>query len=220
MGDFFTFLLSLSVLMPLIAVLFKIKKLPVNWYPFVILILVAFAAEAVSFGLIHFLKGGNAVVIKVYSLIECLLIVYQFYLWRQITSEKVYRILSAACLLFWLIESILFTNLNTFSPYFRVFYAFLIVLLSINHINTIIVRQDLSLIRNPRFVLSLAFIIFFIYQIVYEAAFYIGADKFVLSNRIITGFGYINFGVNFLYALVILLIDSREFKSEDSYMTR
>jgi hypothetical protein len=219
MGDSFTFLLSLSVLIPLIAVLFKIKKLPVNWYPFVVLILVAFVAEGVSFGLIHFLKSGNAVVIKVYSLIECLLIIYQFYLWKQIANEKAYRILSATCLLFWLTESILFTNLNTFSPYFRVFYAFVIVLLSINHINTIIVRQDISLIRNPRFVLSLAFMIFFIYQIVYEAALYIGTDKFVLSNRIITGFAYINFGVNSLYASAILLIDSMEFTSEDSNMT-
>jgi len=95
---------------------------------------------------------------------------------------------------------------NDFSPYFRVFYAFLIVLLSINLINRSMVDQRNSLLKNPVFVLSLSFIIFFIYQIIYEASFFIGSDKSVVANKIIVLFAYVNAITNVLYACTIGLI--------------
>ena len=71
------------------------------------------------------------------------------------------------------------------------------------------IKQDGLLIKNPRFILCIGFIIIFIYQIVYEASFYIGSDTSVLANKIIIGYGYINFGVNLLNAYAVSRINTR-----------
>lgn len=114
--------------------------------------------------------------------------------------------IAAMCIAVFLIDNVVFANLAKFSPYFRVFYAFVVVLLGINQINSMMVNQEQTLFKSPVFVLSLAFIIFFTYQIIYEASFFIGSDKSVVANKIVLFFAYINVAVNLLYALSILLI--------------
>jgi hypothetical protein len=109
---------------------------------------------------------------------------------------------------------IIFKNINTFSPYFRVFYAFIVVLLCINQINAMMFYQNVVLLKNPVFILCLAFIILFLYQILYEASYFIGSDKSIVANvanKIIMGFSYLNFLIYLLCAVGIYFIgDSRE----------
>ncbi|MGZ3754661.1 MAG: hypothetical protein ACXVAY_15485 [Mucilaginibacter sp.] len=211
MAIVFTFLLSQSILLPLVAVLIYLKKIPPNWMPFIWLIIVAFLTEEVSFIAIAYFKAGNAPIIKIYSLIECCLILYQFRLWKNENfARTTFWILTGICIAGWIVENIIFGELNTFSPFFRVFYAFVVVLISINQINAIIVRQDGPLLKNPKIILALSFIIFFIYQIIYEASYFIGSETSIVANKIILGFGYINFAVNILYVVVILLINKND----------
>lgn len=206
----FNFLLSQSILIPLVIMLFRIKKIPGDWMPFLVLLALGLLAEIASFIVIHYYKAGNAPVIKIYSLAECCLIYYLFYLWKNEKDAKtVFIVLTGISILAWIIEDIVFGGINTFSPFFRVGYAFVIVLLSINQINSMMVKQDGSLIKNPRFILCIGFIISFIYQIVYEASFYIGSDTSVLADKIIIGYGYINFGVNLLNAYAVARISTR-----------
>jgi len=206
----FNFLLSQSILIPLVIMLFRIKKIPADWMPFLVLLVLGLLTEIASFIVIHYFKAGNAPVIKIYSLAECCLIYYLFYLWKnEKEARTVFLVLTGLSVLAWIIEDIVFGGINTFSPFFRVGYAFVIVLLSINQINGMMVKQDGSLIKNPRFILCIGFIISFIYQIVYEASFYIGSDTSVLANKIIIGYGYINFGVNLLNAYAVSRIHNR-----------
>ncbi len=175
--------------------------------PFFILLLLGFLSELISFIVINNFKAGNAPVIKIYSLIECCLVLYQLYLWgNKKAGKRLFLFSLFICVAVWLTDNIFFLNINNFSPYFRVFYAFVIVLLSITQINAIMVKPDGLLYKNPKFIISFAFIIFFIYQIIYEASFYIGSDKSIVANKIILGFAYINFGVNMLYAVAAFLI--------------
>ncbi len=209
----FNFLLSQSILIPLAIMLFRIKKIPADWMPFLVLLILGVLAEIASFIIIHYCKMGNAPVIKTYSLAECCLIYYLFYLWKNNKDAGiVFMVLASISILAWIIEDIVFGGINTFSPFFRVGYAFVIVLLSINQINSMMVKQDGSLLKNPRFILCIGFIISFIYQIVYEASFYIGSDTSVfgsLPNKIIMGNSYINFSVNLLSAYAVLRINNR-----------
>lgn len=206
----FNFLLSQSILIPLAIMLVRFKKIPADWMPFLVLLILGVLAEIASFIMIHYYKMGNAPVIKTYSLAECCLIYYLFYLWKNERDAKtVFTVLASISILAWIIEEIVFGGINTFSPYFRVGYAFVIVLLSINQINSMMVKQDGLLIKNPRFILCIGFIIIFIYQIIYEASFYIGSDTSALANKIIIGYGYINFGVNLLNAYAVLRINTR-----------
>jgi hypothetical protein len=206
MRTVFTFLLSESILLPIIVGLLAIKKIKDCWLPFFCVLLMSFAAELLSYYDIEYLRASNALVINIYSLCECCLIIYQLHILNSRQSPVIFYSLIIVCNVFWLTENIAFKNIDNFSPYFRVLYAFLIVLLSINLINRCMVDQRNSLVKNPVFLLCLSFIIFFIYQIIYEASFFIGSDKSVVANKIIVLFAYVNAATNVMYACTIWLI--------------
>jgi len=156
------FLLSQSIIFPITVGILRIKKLVKAYAPFFIVLILGLLAELTSFFFINVLKISNAPVIKGYSLFECCLLIYQLYLWKNSDRNRQwFMVLMGICISFWFIETVVFSNLNTFSPYFRVFYAFVLVLLSINQINAMMFNHEGSLLKNPRFILCLGFIIFF-----------------------------------------------------------
>ena len=210
MGIVVNFLLSQAILAPIAVGLLLIKRLGKTYSPFFLLLLLGLLTEVISFVVINRYHGGNAAIIKIYSLLECCLLIYQLYVWQNDKNYKMlFVVLGGICITCWVTESIVFNNLNTFSPYFRVFYAFVIVLLSINQINSMMFKDNLVLLKDPKFILSLGFIIFFLYQIIYEASFFVGSDKSIVANKIIVGFGYINCATNLLYAVGLFFMPDK-----------
>jgi len=198
MGVVINFILSEAIIIPIIVALIRIKKIDKIYYPLLILLLIGLLTELASFICINVFKT-NAPVIKIYSLVECCIILYQLYLWKNAARYRpMFIALGLVCVIFWVVETIVFKNINTFSPYFRVFYAFVIVLLCINQINAMMFYQNVTLLKNPVFIICLAFIILFLYQIILEASFFIGSDKSEVANKIIMGFSYFNF---FIYLM-------------------
>jgi len=205
------FLLSQSVIIPIIAAVIHLRRLDKIYYPFFIVLLLGLLAESASFILINTFRTSNAPVIKIYSLLECCLILYQLYLWENLYRRKrSYIYIAAFCVAFWFTETVVYANLNTFSPYFREFYAFIIAILSIDQINTMMFYHEKIVVKNPRFLICLGFIIIFIYQIIYEASFSIDSAESAVANKIIIGFGYLNFAINLLYAVAIYFIPRRK----------
>ncbi|RYE29642.1 MAG: hypothetical protein EOP42_13915 [Sphingobacteriaceae bacterium] len=206
MNAFFAFVLSQSILIPIVVGLVYRKNLKPGYFPFFLLLLIGFLNELLSFVLINGFGLRNAISIKVYSLIECCLILYQLYIWRNLKKlYKTYTFIIGVCILTWIIENIFLFKSNLHGPYFMMLYAFFIVLLSINQINIIMVRPQSELLKNPVIVFCISFIIFFTYQIVYQAALYQSQETHEY-NGIFTGFAYINFATNILYAIAFFLI--------------
>ena len=79
--------------------------------------------------------------------------------------------------LIWFVENLIFGKIMVFSPYFRMLYAFLLVLLSITEINYKITHENKQLYRSPKFILSIGLILFFVYQILYEWALSVEPDR-------------------------------------------
>ncbi|MGY4536167.1 hypothetical protein ACVW0P_000574 [Mucilaginibacter sp. UYNi724] len=220
MENITNFISSQSILIPIFIGIIRYKGLYKTYNPFFILLILGLIAEIISFIFINIYRHGNAPIIKIYSLVECCIILHQLYLWKSTVKYKyLFYFLTATCAAFWVIEVLVFGNLNTFSPYFRVFYAFIIVLLSINQINAMMFYHNDILLKNPKFVISLGFIIFFLYQIIYEASFYIGYNKSIVANKIIIGFGYINLFTNLIYAIAIFLITQNNKDGYNSFLS-
>ncbi len=199
--------------------LVRIKRLGKTYLPFYIVLVLGVLAELASNILIYTFKVSNAPVIKVYSLVECCMVLYLFQLWRnQKNDRQLFIFLYSICIGFWVVENIVFLNIDTFSPYFRVFYAFIIVLLSINQINSMMFNHDGPLLKNPRFLLCLGFTILFLYQIIYEASYFIGQDKSIVANKIIIGFDYINFIINLLFAVAFYFITDQYQQGYNKYL--
>jgi len=86
------------------------------------------------------------------------------------------------------------------------FYSFLIVLLSVNEINFMITHSR-NLFRNPRFLICIGLIVYFVYMIVYYWAF--GISRFgrsEISDSILFLVAYVNALANIIYAIAFLLI--------------
>lgn len=213
---FFSFLLSEILLIPFGVALFRWRRIEKTYYPFFILLTLGVIQELVSYWIIHWLHHTNAASVNVYGLLECAVIVWQFYAWNSFRSfgsrlTWLYA-LQAGSLLLWIACNLVFFHLDDFGfPFYRILYPFVVVLLSINEINLMITHDNRNLYKNPRFVICLAFITFFLYQILYEGAFLVsGADKTeTVPTEIIHLFNYVNAFVNGLYLVAVLLVPQK-----------
>jgi hypothetical protein len=205
------FLISQTVLIPLTIGLIRFNRTVASFQPFLLLLALAFISETISYICIEVLHTGNAVPINLYGLAESMVIVYQFYVWGFLKRKRsLFFTLSGGLMALWITENLILNKIEAFSPVFRVAYAFIVVLLSINEINFMIVRDNKNLLKNARFLVCLGFITFFVYQIIYEASFFVGKDTSALSRKIIIMFNYINGFVNLIYAIAVLYIPVKE----------
>lgn len=216
----FNFVLSETVVIPLIIGVARFHKINASYHPFILLLLMAFTSEVISFICIHFLHDKNAVTVNIYALIESLILLYLFRSWGFLyRKHKLFYTLVVLFSVLWITEDIIFLKIEEYSPFFKGAYSFVIVLLSINEINYMIVQDSKQLFRNAKFLICLGFIVYFIYQIIYEASYYVlGKDNVVsVATSIISMFGYINASVNLLYGVAVFLIPE---KKNDLYFDR
>lgn len=201
-------LLSQSILLPIIIGLIRFRRIDKGYQPFFILLCIGFFTEVVSYILIHQLHKSNVVAINIYLLLEWTLIALQFHVWgffRQ--NKRAFYSLLIFTTLFWIGENLVFHHITGIVPYFRFLYFFLIVLLSINKINFMITHDNRNLFRNPKFLLCIGFIIYFIYMIVFYWAFEVSLfGKTEISNNITFLMAYVNVFTNIIYAIAFLLI--------------
>jgi hypothetical protein len=206
MKYFFLFLISQSILLPIIAGLIRFHRIDKRYRPFLLLLFIGFIVEIISFSLIR-LKISNGIALNIYKLIEWLLIAWQFHVWGLLQQKKnLFYALMIVTSLLWAAECVVF-GMDNFSPYFLFFYSFLIVLLSINKINFMITHEMRNLFINPRFLICIGFIIYFIYMIVdYWASEISKLGKPEISITLVFWGSYINVLANIIYATAFLLI--------------
>jgi len=207
MKYFFLFLLSQSVLLPIIAGLVRWRRMDKSYRPFFWLLVIGFLVEIISFISIRLAKD-NTVIVNIYGLLEWTFLAWQFHAWGFLRQRKslFYALLGLAALV-WFIVNIVFGHIHEFSPYFVFFYSFLIVLLGVNEINFMITHYSRNLFRNPRFVICVGLIIYFVYMIVYYWALEIskfGRSEISISIAFLVA--YVNILANIFYAIAFLLI--------------
>jgi hypothetical protein len=210
MNNYLSFLLSLLVLLPLTIGLIRYKRIKNEYRPFLVVIMLAVLAEVFSYITIKLFKN-NAVVSNVYYLLECMLLLYQFYRWRFHTKPRSwYWVIPAMFLILWIMENIVYMKITEFSPVFRISYSFLLVVLSINEINYLITHENRHLFRNARFLICIGFIIYFLYQILFEGSLYVVTNRDT-SNKIILLSICVNALANIIYAAAMWFIPENMF---------
>ena len=65
---------------------------------------------------------------------------------------------------------------------FRVSEAFILVILSINEINYLLINDNKNLLKNARFLICAGFLIYFLYQILLEGSIYISSQQKGISQ--------------------------------------
>ena len=181
------------------------------FYPFLISIWlnalnVIFGSIIVQFGYYNIFHYN------IWFLIDAFLLLWLFKKWNLFESKKVYYSLWVLLSVCWLAESIFLSKLTRdYNSYFRIFYSFLIVLMSISTINSLLMRERKPLIRNPMFIICCTFALYNTITVVAEAFF---ASHLQLGDsfRINMDFMilYAGFLFNTIYAIAILWMPKKQ----------
>ena len=211
MKSILIFLISQTILLPIIAGLIRLRRIDRSYQPFYRLLWIGFITEVISFTLIKGFHRSNAIPVNLYNLVEWTLIAWQFHVWGFLRQKpRIFYALLVFAALLWAIENLFLGKIIDFSPYFRFFSYFVIVLLSIRTINFMI-THDRNLFRNPKFLICIGFIIYFLYMILYYWASTVSmyGKSVASSTTIFFLMAYINALTNIIYAIAFLLIPAR-----------
>jgi hypothetical protein len=203
-------ILSFSIAIAAIFAIFRLKYVDSLFYPFLLLVFVALLTEIINVLSNHYFSS-NAVPVNVYSLIESILITWQFKKWRLFKNNQLFVFLIALFVLAWCIEVFFISSIFVFITYFIVLTSFIFVLMSIQMINRLIVTTKNSLLRNASFLICLGFLIFFTYSTIVEVFWWYGlkgSDEF--TNRIYDIVSIINLFVNLIFAVAVLFIPQKQ----------
>ena len=205
------FFLSLSVLFPFLIGLLRWRIIRQRYYPLFIVFCLALLVElvtryALTSKVMAWIPGNN-----LYVLAESILIPLQFIVWGYLHKKrKALYIVTAILTLSWMTEHLVTGHITRLYPYLRMFYSLLIVLLSINMLNYLVIHEERNLIRHPVFIICTAFIIFFTYQLAYEGIYHIVSNlESINTSKLNAAFSIINAVCNILYGLAFLLVPSR-----------
>ena len=139
-------------------------------------------------------------------LAESLLFTWQFKNWGLFRRSKIlFPILLGSLILFWGIEGFFIVKTQNTISYFRIFYSFLISIMSINIINQQLNFEKKNIVKNPIFLICIGFVIYFTYDVIVGLFWLYGLHmsmQFQINVAIILV--YINLFANLIYALAVL----------------
>jgi hypothetical protein len=207
MNNFTAFLISQLVLFPLVAGIIRFPDIRVAYLPIYINLALGFLTEVESFRLIRS-HEPNAIPTNLFVLAEWVLIAWQFRWWGLLKrNNRAFYILLAGPVVIWIIEYLVFFKIAEFSPYFRVLYAFLITLMAITEINFKLTHENVNHLWDTRFILCVALILYFVYQILYEWSYQISLVQPGDFTRVVSSlFSYINALTNILFGIAFIRI--------------
>jgi hypothetical protein len=210
--NFYIFVIfSLNILIAAIIGGVRYKHVHHNYYPLLYFFWLGGVNEIL--GILLMMAGVNiAVNGNIYILLEGTLITWYF---KQIGLFKrvpalFYCILTAFGVA-WVFENFVFRSITQVDIYFRIFYSFIIVLMSIHAINNIIISSKKGLLKNASFLVCIGFIAYYTYKVIVEAFWIYGLSSSLQFQMVIFDILiYINVVVNFIYALAALWMPKRQ----------
>jgi hypothetical protein len=201
---------ALSILIAGAIALVRSKDIQPSFYPFILLIWIGCTNEVLSAVLLSF-KFHTIVNNNIYVLCESLTIAWFFKRVANIPSgRRIFILLVSSFIIFWIMENLVIGRITEISSYFRIYYSFVIVILSITTVNHLIVTAPKALLKMPLFLISMGFIVFFTYKILVEAFWLYGLNnsndfRMDVYNILV----YLNLFVNLLFALVVLWLPKK-----------
>ena len=206
--------LILNILFTLVPVLFGWIRFPnINpvFYPFFFSVWLNGLNLTIG-GIIAEFGYYNTTNYNIWFLLDAYISLWIFEKWNLFESKQSYQALWMVLSVFWLIETVFFSKLTLdYNSYFRMFYCFIIILMSISTINSLLIRERKALLKNPVFIICCTFV-FFNSIIVLAEAFFASnlqlGDSFRINmERIILFAGLL---CNLIYTIAILLMPKKQ----------
>lgn len=202
-------LLTYSILLPAIAAAIRYKAVLKDFRPFFWLLWLGLLNETISLFRIYTI-GSNTVNSNIYVFFEYCLILLLYCRWSQNRSKK-FILLAGLGLLVWLSDNIFINQITQNNSLFRMFYSFVIVLMSIDVINRIIVFDTSPVYKNAMFLIALVFVFYYGFKAYIEAfnVLHIGVGTKILITlwKILY---FVNVVANVLFTAAVLCMPKKQ----------
>lgn len=157
-----TIVSAASIGIPLVAILFHIRRIGNRYMPFAFYLTIGAANEWLSFYLIRN-HQSNIVNSNIYSLLEYGLLLWLFF---RVTPQKLsWRLLYVLTgVVIWLLDNFYLHSIRDDNSYFRIFACLTISWLSIEHINLTVFSDRITAYRKTDLLLGIGLFVFFAYS--------------------------------------------------------
>jgi hypothetical protein len=191
----------------------RYAKVLKTFRPFILLMVISLITEIATHITVYHYYMGNAVIINIYNLIECLFWLWLFYNWNAFKKRSpVLPALATLLIGTWVIENIIFSKLSTFSSGFIIIYSFTLVFLSINQVNKQIVEERKNLFTDAKFLICAGILLFYTDRILIESFYLldIAQANAKFLQKLFNILQYANLFVNLLFAFAAIWIPTRQ----------
>ena len=199
------------IVIPAIVGIIRFKKVNKIYYPVILLLCLGVVNECVSRYCAYRFRT-NAINLNIFSLIDSLLVVYQFHKWKLFgNGKKIIAFLAGLLIVSWAADNIFFESIRDSDSYFNIFYSFLIVMISIALLNRLLTFTNTSLFKNAEFIICITFIILYTYGTLTEISWKFSAgfsDTFKFGIQAI--YIWVNLLCNILFAYAILCMHRKQ----------
>jgi hypothetical protein len=203
--------LGYSIAIAAVIGLISFNKLLPAYRPFIILLCLGFINHTLSVLFIETIRN-NAINSNLYVLCESLIYLILFKNWgafhkKEILFNSLFIILAGL----WIYDNLIWHSLNKTNSLFRIVSSFILIFLSIDQINKLIVTAKKNLFFNAIFLICSGIIIYFSYKAVIEVFFFISLSASVqFYSKILNILVFVNLFVNLLFAWAILWIPKKQ----------
>lgn len=207
------FILSMSIVFPLIVGIVRWKLIDPSYYPFIYNLLAVLLAEIT----IRLLNGSSSVVksVNVFSLVDFCLFAWLFHNWGLFNgNRKIFLLVLALAGTVWTYTTFFVTGFRQMNNPFLLIYSAALIFLSVTTFNKIVVQQRINIFTNARFWICIGIIIFYSFFILTRATdLSTGVLKHVSKSfkdnlQLINT--YSNLLVNLLYAVAVIWIPRKK----------
>ena len=205
-------IIGLFIIVPAIVGWLRFSNINSVFYPFLILIWINTLNEVFSSIIMQF-GYYNTVNFNIWLLVDAYIFLWLFKKWNVFErSKRLYNSLWVLFSIVWTLETIFLSKLTLgFNSYFRILYCFIVVLMSINTINYLLLRERRSLIKNSMFIISCTFVIFYTITVLAETFF---ASNLKLGDNFRINIDHIvifaSLICNLIYTLAILWMPKKQ----------
>jgi hypothetical protein len=210
--DFISLISTFSIVIAAVLGVIRFSKVEQSYYPFIYICWLALLVEIVA----YFYQTPDSTLwpSNVYVLLEGLLFTWQFQKWGSFNSKPwIFYTVLALITGLWVADNFFVGNIHLLSSHYRIGYSVVLVILAIDHINQLIVRERKSFVTNAKFLICIAVIVFFSYKLTTET-FYLYALKREQSSQFVINIfailKYVNLFTNLLFAYVVIWIPRKK----------
>jgi hypothetical protein len=188
--------------------LVRFKKILKSYRLFVVFACLGLFSELLSTMMIE-IRRNNAVVGNIYVLLEPLILLGLFYQWRAF-NRTMFTVLITALVGIWVCENLVFGSITHINSFYRLVYALVLVVVSIDQINVTMMHERKNLLRNSKFIICCLFTLYFAFRATCEVFYFVPmklSNEF--NNSLFLIIICVNLFVNLGYALAALWIPTK-----------